>query len=159
MNLSIKTGFNFGLTSAIITTIGLMVGLASGTSSKLVVIGGILTIAIADAFSDALGIHISEESRNSDEKTVWTATLVTFVTKFVFASIFIIPVIFLNLLNAVVVSIIFGLVVLSILSYVIAKKRKSNPYKVILEHLLIVVVVIVITYFVGQFVNRYFNGY
>jgi len=60
----LKVGFSFGLTSGIITTLGLMVGLNAGTHSKLVVIGGILTIAIADAFSDALAIHISEESEN-----------------------------------------------------------------------------------------------
>jgi len=41
MRHSLKTGLSFGLTSGIITTIGLMVGLNSGTHSKLVVIGGI----------------------------------------------------------------------------------------------------------------------
>jgi len=46
---SVETGLSFGLTSGIITTLGLMVGLHSGTHSRLVVIGGILTIAIADA--------------------------------------------------------------------------------------------------------------
>ncbi len=56
---SLKIGFSFGLASGIITTLGLIVGLHSGTHSKKVVIGGILTIAIADAFSDALGIHLS----------------------------------------------------------------------------------------------------
>jgi len=61
-NHSIKTGFSFGLTSGIITTLGLIIGLHAGTHSRLVVMGGILTIATADAFSDALGIHISEES-------------------------------------------------------------------------------------------------
>jgi hypothetical protein len=34
-----------------------MIGLISGTESKIAVICCILTIAIADAFSDALGIH------------------------------------------------------------------------------------------------------
>ena len=62
MNHSVKVGFSFGLTSAVITTLGLIVGLNAGTHSKLVVLGGIITIAIADAFSDALGIHVSEES-------------------------------------------------------------------------------------------------
>lgn len=37
----------------------LMAGLHSGTHSRAIVIGGILTIAIADAMSDALGIHVS----------------------------------------------------------------------------------------------------
>ena len=54
MKHQLKVGLSFGLTSAIITTLSLMVGLISGTESKMVVIGGILTIAIADAFSDAL---------------------------------------------------------------------------------------------------------
>ena len=39
-----------------------MIGLYSGTNPRGVVIGGILTIAIADSLSDALGIHISEEA-------------------------------------------------------------------------------------------------
>ena len=56
MKPSFKTGFSFGLTSGVITTLGLMVGLHSGTHSRSVVIGGILTIAVADAMSDALGM-------------------------------------------------------------------------------------------------------
>lgn len=47
MKDSLRTGISFGLTSAVITTLGLMVGLHSGTGSKLVVLGGVLTIAIA----------------------------------------------------------------------------------------------------------------
>ena len=54
MEHSFRVGMSFGLTSGIITTLGLIVGLHSGTHSKLAVIGGILTIAMADAFSDAL---------------------------------------------------------------------------------------------------------
>ena len=62
MRHSLKTGFCFGLTSGIITTLGLIVGLHASTYSQIVVIGGIFTIAIADAASDAHGIYISEES-------------------------------------------------------------------------------------------------
>ena len=47
---SLEVGLSFGITSGIITTLGLMVGLHSGTHSKVTVIGGILTIAIADLF-------------------------------------------------------------------------------------------------------------
>ena len=59
MKHSFKVGFTFGVTSGIITTLGLIVGLHSGTHSKIIILGGIIVIAIADAFSDALGIHIS----------------------------------------------------------------------------------------------------
>ena len=46
MKDSLCTGISFGLTSAVITKLGLMVGLHSGTHSKIVVLAGILTIAI-----------------------------------------------------------------------------------------------------------------
>lgn len=79
MKTSWKTGISFGLTSGVITTLRLMVGLHSGTHSRAIVISGILTIAIADATSDALGIHVSEESKNSvPVSQVWEATLATF---------------------------------------------------------------------------------
>jgi hypothetical protein len=48
MKESLKTGITFGLTSGTITTLGLMIGLFSGTNLRGIVIGGILTIAITD---------------------------------------------------------------------------------------------------------------
>ena len=122
MRHSLKVGLSFGLTSAIITTLGLMVGLYSGTRSQLVVIGGIITIAIADAFSDALGIHISEESENKHTtREIWEATISTFLFKFTFAVTFIVPVLVCPLGVAIVVSVIWGLSLLGIFSFCMAK--------------------------------------
>jgi VIT1/CCC1 family predicted Fe2+/Mn2+ transporter len=152
---SIKTGLSFGLTSATITTLGLMVGLHAGTNSKLVVIGGIVIIAIADAFSDALGIHISEESENKHTTLeIWEATIATFFAKFIFASTFIIPLLLLPLTTAIIVSIVYGLVLLSIFSYYLAQGQGERPWKVIAEHLVIAVVVVIVTHYVGDAVRR-----
>ena len=63
MKGSLRTGISFGLTSAVITTLGLMVGLNSGTHSKIAVLAGILTIAIGDAFSDSLGVHVKKKRK------------------------------------------------------------------------------------------------
>ncbi len=153
MDHSIKVGFSFGVTSGIITTLGLLVGLNAGTHSKLAVLGGILTIAIADAFSDALGIHISEESENKHSpKEIWQSTISTFLSKFAFACLFIIPVLLFDLFTAVIVCVVGGLVVLSILSYSIAKKQKSNPWQAVVEHLVIALMVIFITHLVGDWI-------
>jgi len=154
MKHSLKTGFSFGLTSGIITTLGLMVGLYSGTHSKMVVIGAILTIAIADAFSDALGIHVSEESENKHtKKEIWQSTFSTFISKFFFALTFIIPILLFKLSTAIIISIIYGLIVLAIFSYNIHKKER---WKVVLEHLVIAILVIIITHYVGEFVGKVF---
>ena len=129
-------------------------GVHAVTHSRLAVIGGILTIAIADAFSDALGIHISEESENiHTPKQIWTATIATFLSKFVFASTFIVPVLFLELQPAVLVSILWGLGVLSFASYGMAKEQEENAFKVVGEHLLIAAAVIIITYNTGRWIS------
>lgn len=154
---SIKTGISFGLTSATITTLGLMIGLNSGTHSRLVVLGGILTIAVADAFSDALGIHISEESENQHtDKEIWLSTVFTFLAKFFFALTFVVPVLILPLPAAIVVSVIWGLLVLSLLSLYLAKIQKEKPIKVVGEHLLIAVIVIFLTNYLGGLISRIF---
>ncbi len=158
MRHTFKTGFSFGITSGIITTLGLMIGLHSGTHSKLVVIGGILTIAIADAFSDALGIHISEEAENNHTtREIWESTVSTFLSKFVFALIFIIPLLLFQLSTAIIVSVIWGLSLLGILSFQIAKEQKTKPWKVVMEHLVIALIVIVITHYLGDWIGSTFG--
>jgi VIT1/CCC1 family predicted Fe2+/Mn2+ transporter len=157
-NHSIKIGASFGLTSGIITTLGLMVGLSAGTHSKMVVLGGILTIAIADAFSDALGIHVSEESeQRHSAKEIWQSTIAAFLTKFFFALTFVIPVLIFDLTTAIYVSIAWGLLALSTLSYFISTKGKESPWKAVFEHLLIAVIVIVSTYYVGKWIGTMFG--
>jgi len=122
-----KIGFSFGLTSGIITTLGLIVGLHSGTHSKLAVIGGILTIAIADAFSDALGIHISEESENKHtEKEIWQSTVSTFLSKFAFALTFIIPILLFEFSIAIVASVMWGLFLLSLFIFPLLNNKRKK---------------------------------
>jgi VIT1/CCC1 family predicted Fe2+/Mn2+ transporter len=158
MRHSLKVGFGFGLTSGIITTLGLMIGLNSSTNSKLAVLGGILTIAIADALSDGLGIHVSEESENvHTAREIWESTLSTFFFKFIIASSFTIPVLLLNLSTAILMSIMYGLILLCILSYRIAKNEKKKSWKVIGEHLSIAFVVIIAAQYVGEWISLSFT--
>lgn len=156
---SIIKGISFGLTSATITTLGLMVGLNAGTSSRLAVIGGVLTIAIADAFSDALGIHISVEyEKGSTTRSIWEATIATFLTKFLFALTFLIPLFLFPLETAVIVSIFWGLLMLGIFSFNMARDQKMNPAEVVGEHLIIAVAVVTISHVVGDFISANFTG-
>ena len=158
MKQSIKTGLFFGLTSAIITTLGLMVGLHSFSGSKIVVIGGILTIAIADACSDALGIHVSEEAENAHtDREIWEATLTTFAAKFLFAMTFMIPVLAFELSTAIIIGVVWGLFILAILSYTIAKEEKQSSWKVIAEHLTIALIVVIVTHYIGDWASETYS--
>lgn len=156
MNLSIKKGFSFGLTSGIITTLGLIVGLHSSTHSALVIVGGILVIAVADALSDALGMHISEESENHHlGREIWESTLATFLAKFVFALTFVIPVLIFPLGQAIILSVAWGLSSIAIFSFYLAKMQKISPLNVVVEHLSIAAFVVVVTHYIGDWVATF----
>ena len=150
---SFKVGLYFGLTSGAITTMGVMVGLYAGTNSVNVVTGGILTIAIADAFSDALGMHVHEESENAHTpREIWESTLATFFSKFLFSLTFLVPLFIFPVKLAVVISVLWGLSTVAFLSYKIAKEQGTSPVKAILEHVMIAVVVVLMTQVVGNWV-------
>ncbi|NVM21333.1 MAG: hypothetical protein HWN68_06090 [Desulfobacterales bacterium] len=154
MKTSIKRGFGFGLTSGVITTLGMMVGLNASTGSKLAVVGGIIAIAIADAFSDAAGIHVAEEYENQHStREIWEATLSTFVSKFLIALTFVVPVLLFELYLAIAVSITWGLALIIIFSYHMARQQGAKPHHVVLEHVGIVVLVVIITHYVGKWVR------
>ena len=149
---------NFGLTSGVITTLGLMVGLHSGTHSRLAVIGGILTIAVADALSDALAMHISEESENRHTvRQIWISTGATFTTKLLMALTFMIPVLLFELSTAIIAGILWGLCVVTAVSYRLAKTQGIPPWKVIGEHVFIALLVIAVTHLVGDWVRAVFT--
>lgn len=55
--------FSFGITSAIITSLALIVGLDQVSDPKMSIIGALMLLAVADNISDSLGIHIYRESQ------------------------------------------------------------------------------------------------
>ena len=151
-----RTGASFGMTSGVLTTLGLIVGLHSGTHSRAAIIGGVLTIAVADALSDALGIHIHEESENEHSPgEIWVSTFATLVSKFAMAASFLLPLMTLQLSHAIVASIIWGALVVTVISFFLAKDQGIHPAKVISEHLCIGALVVVLTHLLGIWVARF----
>lgn len=154
MNNSIRQGLSFGLTSGIITTLGLLIGLNYSTNSKIVVISGIIVIAIADALSDSFGMHMSEESIKLKENRIWQVTSATFLSKFVLGMSFLIPVLLFELRTAVYISIGWAILLLSILSYYLAKREKINPIKSIVEHIIIAIIVVLVSSYIGRLASH-----
>lgn len=148
-------GMSFGISGGVITTLGMIVGLDQATSSKPAIIAAILTIAIADSLSDALGMHLSEETR-LDEKVdsnIWLMSIFTFLGKFVFSLIFVVPFLILSMSSAVLFSVVAGLMIIVILAWAIAARRKISILSNIFEHLLLSLVVVAVSYFVGKFAH------
>lgn len=153
-----RTGLFFGATSGVITTVGLITGLNAGTHSVTAVLGGIFVIAVADAMSDALGIHLAEEAEpTATAEHIWAATLSTFLNKFVFALSFAVPLLLLPLDQAVIASVIWGVLVIVVLSYFIARAQAASAAAIIAEHVGIALLVIVLSHFIGLWVGRTFG--
>jgi VIT1/CCC1 family predicted Fe2+/Mn2+ transporter len=158
MKSATRVGLGFGITSGVITTLGLIVGVNAASSSKGAILGAIATIAIADAFSDALGIHISQESVTANTVGgIWKSTITTFLAKFFIALSFAVPLLLFKINTAIILDIIWGMILLTIVSYYLAKTREEKPFNVISEHLLIATAVIVLTRLVGHYVGNFFN--
>lgn len=151
MKIQFRKGLGFGLTSGVITTLGLLVGLDASTQSRFAVLAGIFAIAISDACSDALGMHVSEESTyKKTSKQIYDAMIATFIAKFLFAMSFSVPFFIFDLSTAVFICVAWGLSVIAYYSYHLAKKERINPSKAISEHVAITIAVIAAAYIVGR---------
>lgn len=154
-----QTKFSFGSTSAIITNLALIVGLYPSTNARLSIIGGILVIALADNISDSLGIHIYQESECIEQKEVWFSTATNFLARLFVSLVFVAFLVFLPMKSAAICSFIWGFLLLSVISYFIARNKNINPYMAILEHALIAVVVILASNYLGKLLMGFLSAH
>ena len=144
-----QTRFSFGSSSAIITNLGLIMGLDSGANAKYSILASILVIAIADNISDSFGIHMYQESERLNRAEVWISTSTNFVSRLLVSLGFMFLIYYLPLKTAVAFSLLYGLSLLMFLSYIIARDEKENPYFAMAEHLGIALLVIVLSELAG----------
>ncbi|MCX5788020.1 MAG: hypothetical protein NTX64_05850 [Elusimicrobia bacterium] len=151
-----KTKFSFGTTSAIITNLALICGLDAVSNPKRAIVGGILVIALADNFSDSMGIHVFQESEGLGDREVWFSTVTNFLSRVVVSFSFIGLILALPLRVAVPCAVAWGLSLLAVMSYAIARDRGANPRREMLIHLCMAVFVIGVSHFVGDFLAARF---
>jgi len=151
------TKFSFGATSAIISNLGLITGLQSLDHAKISIIGGILVIAIADNISDSFGIHMFRESECLNTREIWFSTFTNFLTRISVSASFIPLILYFPLKAAIIISLVWGLLLLSFLSYSIARTEGRKPLWVIFEHLIIAVVVIFASSIAGKWFTKTFS--
>ncbi len=153
-----QTWFSFGATSAIITNLGIITGLDTLTHAKTSIIGALLVIALADNLSDSFGIHFYQESEQVGKHEVWLSTLTNFFTRVLVSATFIAMIALLPIGLAVACSIIWGLLVLAVMTYLVARRAKTNPYSAVLVHLTIAILVVAAGHILGGLVVSRFQG-
>jgi len=135
---------------------GILVGVGIITNSEKAVLAGIVSVAIADSLSDATGMHLAKEAEGrSRPGEIWAVTIATLLAKFFFTIIFLLPILLFDLVEAMIIGIGLGFVLLSLLSLMIAKIHKQKPFKPVLEHNLTALLVITLTYLIGYLIHRF----
>ena len=152
-----QTRFSFGSSAALITNLGLIVGLDSTSNARFSIITSILVIAVADNISDSFGIHVYQESEHIGRREVWFSTATNFLARLLVSLVFVFLVAWLPIGLAVVCSLAYGLLLLALISYIIAKDEKASPLFTITEHIGIALAVILLSEFVGKWLLTVFK--
>jgi hypothetical protein len=149
------SGFSFGSTSAIVTSVGLIVGFGAATASRPALVSGLLIVALADNVTDSLSIHVYQESEQLEGRSAFRATLTNFLTRVVVAASFVALVIGVPAAFLPAVSMAWGSVLLASLTWALARTRHVSPIGEILKHLVVAVVVVLLSRTIGQLIRAY----
>lgn len=140
---------SFGGPAAIVTGMGLIVGLDAATVAKSTILTSLLLVGIADNLTDSLSVHIYQESERLTERDAFRTTVANFFARFFVCITFIVILLLLPASTAIPVSIIWGFVLLSLLSCLLARTRGVRAVSEILKHGAVALAVIAISRAIG----------
>src|SRR5579863_10551039 len=140
---------SFGGPAAIVTGMGLIVGFDAATAAKSIIIVSLLLFGIADNLTDSLSVHIYQESERLAEHNAFRTTIANFFARFFVCITFIIILLLLSSSTAILVSMVWGFILLSLLSYFLARRRGVGAVSEVIKHCAVAVAVIAISRAIG----------
>jgi VIT1/CCC1 family predicted Fe2+/Mn2+ transporter len=141
---------SFGGPAAIVTGMALIVGLDAATVGKVTVITSLLIIGLADNLTDSLSVHIYQESERLAQGDALRTTIANFLVRLLVSISFILVLLLLPTSTAIYVATVWGFVLLSILSYLLARARRVGPFSEVLKHTAIALIVIATSRAIGS---------
>jgi len=145
---------SFGSTAAIVTSMGLIVGLDATTASKGALLGSILIAGLGDNLTDSLSVHIYQESERLPEREAFRTTGRNFIARLCVSLTYIFILVAFPQSMAVRLSVIWGFLLLSGLSYLLARARAVSAWSEIWKHGVVALVVILISKGIGIWIVR-----
>ena len=149
------TRVSFGSTSAIVNSMGLIVGLAATSATRGALVSSLLIVALADNISDSLSIHVYQESEHLESRTAFRATLTNFVARLVVALTFVAIAVWVPPPALGPVALGWGLLLLGGLSWQLARDRGVSARAEIGKHLGVALAVIVVSRIVAAVIADY----
>jgi len=128
---------SYGGTAAVVTSTALISGLSAADATKPVIVSALLIAALADNLTDALSVHIFQESEKVDQKDALTGTITNFLTRLLLCISFVLLVGLFPLAHVAKVAIVWGMLLLATLTYLVARERKVKPLPEVLKYMLV----------------------
>jgi vacuolar iron transporter family protein len=144
---------SYGTTSAVTTSMGLTIGLHAAHNPSSTIVSGLLIIALADNISDSLSIHIYQESEKLESRSAFRTTLTNFMARLVVTGTFAAMALLAPSAMLTPLALAWGLGLLSLLSYFLARERRANIVLEIAKHVGIAVSVITVSALIGVWLH------
>ena len=138
---------SYGSTAAIVTGMALITGLSGVGSVKSTI------AALADNLTDSLSIHIYQESEHLNGRDAFIGTLTNFATRLLLSLSFVVIVIFFQPKAVVCVAVAWGLFLLGVLTFLVARERNAGIFSEIVKHLSLAVAVLMISKAIAYVLN------
>ena len=144
---------SFGSPAAIVTCMGLIIGLDAATATKAAVLGSLLIIGVADNLTDSLSVHIYQEAERLAERRAFGTTIANYLARLTVTLSFVLLFLLLPDSAAIFGCALWGFFLLSGLSYLLAKARCVSAFSEICKHAGVALVVIVISKALGLWIQ------
>ena len=146
---------SFGSTSAVVTSIGLVVGFASTHALRTTLIASLLIVGVADNLTDSLSIHLYQESEGLEPHEAFVSTVTNFLTRLAITATFVALAATLTNWILITVTTVWGLAVLGMLTVSLAHQRHSPVRRELIRHFAVAVVVIALSRAIGTLITTH----
>ena len=150
--MSRLTSLSYGSTAAVVTSMGLIVGLSGNVGSRSAIISSLLLVAVADNLADSLAIHAYQESEELEARQAFRSTVGNFIARLLASASFVVMAILLPRRALIPLALGWGLLLLGVLSYLLARSRRIRPLVETGKHLLVAIVVILVSRGIGAWI-------
>ncbi|HET7651240.1 MAG TPA: hypothetical protein VFL15_11130 [Gammaproteobacteria bacterium] len=154
--LSVRS-FSYGGTAAIVTSMSLVMGLNAAMASRTAIIAGLLIIAIADNLTDSLSIHIYQESERLESRRAFVTTLANYAARLLVSCSFLLLVLLLPVRLLTEISMLWGLLLLAVLTCALNWNRKSRIPSEIIKHATVALLAILASRMIGTYIGTHFH--
>jgi len=148
---------SFGATSAIVTSVALIVGFGSADVPKSVIVSSLLIVGLADNRTDTLSIHVFQESELLEQGAAFRATIGNFLARACISATFVSLMVLLSGSLAVLSCLAWGSILLVGLTYFVARNRGASVTSELIKHIGLAAVVIVASSLIGNWIGIFIH--